>query len=128
MRQFGCSQTRATRQSRFTVTGDIFNISAISSTLNPPKKRRMALGAARGRVLRMILRESALVVLMVSAVGLPISPPGGSSPRCFTARRPRIWQPSPTCTTLVLAGTVAAALVPERRAARTDPMAALRYE
>ena len=33
----------------------------------------MALGAARGRVLRMILRESALMVLMGTAVGLPVS-------------------------------------------------------
>jgi hypothetical protein len=62
MRQFVVQ--RATRQSHFTVTGDIFNTSAVSSTLNPLKKRRMALGAARGRMLRMSLWESALVVLM----------------------------------------------------------------
>ena len=90
---------------------------------------RMALGAARGTVLRMILRESAIVVLIGAAVGLPVSLTAGQvlSTLLYGAKVTDVATIA-TSLTLVLVGTVAAALVPARRAARTDPMTVLRYE
>jgi predicted permease len=90
---------------------------------------RMALGAARGTVLRMILRESALVVLIGAAVGLPVSWVAGHvlSTLLYGAKVTDAATIA-TSLTFVLAGTVAAALIPARRAARIDPIAALRYE
>jgi predicted permease len=90
---------------------------------------RMALGAVRGRVLGMILRESALVVLIGAAVGLPASLAAGRllSTLLYGAKVTDLATVA-TSMALVLTGTVVAALVPARCAARTDPMAALRYE
>jgi macrolide transport system ATP-binding/permease protein len=84
---------------------------------------RMALGAERGMVRRMILRESALVVTTGAAIGLAIS---------FGAERlvsallfdAKAYDPETVATTVlfVLVVTAAAALIPARRAAKTDPM------
>jgi ABC-type antimicrobial peptide transport system permease subunit len=90
---------------------------------------RMALGAARGTVLRMILRESALVVLLGASVGVPVSLIAGRvlSTLLYGAKVIDLATVA-TSLGLVLTVTVLAALVPARRAARIDPMAALRYD
>jgi len=88
----------------------------------------MALGAARGRMLRMILRESALGV-MGTAVRLPVSLADGRvlSTLLYGARATDI-------ATVAHEHDASAgrncrgSAVPARRAPRTDPMAALRYE
>jgi predicted permease len=90
---------------------------------------RMALGAERGRIARMVLRETFLLVACGIAVGLPAA--------ALTARwiasqlfglKP--WDPITLLGACAAMGAVAAAAsyLPARRAASIDPMRALRTE
>jgi predicted permease len=90
---------------------------------------RMALGATRGQVLTMFLRESLWVLLTGVAVGIPLT--------LFAIRplKSMLYQMSPFDVPTFLMAIVAiglvsgvAALVPARRAASIDPMIALRNE
>ena len=90
---------------------------------------RVALGARRGRVLWMVLRESVLVV----ACGLVLGLPAAFAATRFVASMLFGVKPYDTAaiaaTVLILAAAGAAAgLVPAYRASRIDPMRALRYE
>jgi putative ABC transport system permease protein len=90
---------------------------------------RMAIGAERADVLRMVLRQGAilagvgLVIGLVASVGAErgmaaLFPGGrGSDPMALVIITP-----------VILAVTLLAAYVPARRASRLDPMKALRYE
>lgn len=90
---------------------------------------RMALGALPGQVLRMILRESLLLVAVGAVLGL-----GGA----FAATRliaTMLFGLSPAdpvtygaVTALLVLVAALACLIPARRAARVDPMTALRTE
>jgi predicted permease len=90
---------------------------------------RMALGASRGHVLLMVLRESLWVLLAGLAVGIPLT--------LFAVRplKAMLYKMSPldpmslvlALGVMVLVSTIAA-LVPARRAASVDPMQALRTE
>jgi ABC-type antimicrobial peptide transport system permease subunit len=90
---------------------------------------RMALGAARGEVLAMVLRDSMFMVAAGIGVGVPaalalmqlvryllygIAP---NDPASFVV-----------AAVLMLLVAAVAAWVPARRAARVDPMQALRHE
>jgi predicted permease len=90
---------------------------------------RIALGARRGEMLWMVLRETVLLVLMGVAIGLPAS--------IATTRflQDYLFELKPTdpetiaIAVLMLAViAVLAGYLPARRAARVDPMTALRYE
>jgi predicted permease len=90
---------------------------------------RMALGATRADITRTFLRRSVLLILLGILVGVL----GG----CLASRlmASLLYEASPTdpamlATTLaILVGpAVLASYLPARRAARTDPMVALRYE
>jgi len=90
---------------------------------------RMALGAERGDVFRMILGEIMRVVCIGIAFGL------GAVVPAVQIIRGAIWGVRPTdplslsfaiCLMLLIAGI--AAFLPARRAMRVDPMVALRYE
>ncbi|MEO5959326.1 MAG: FtsX-like permease family protein, partial [Opitutaceae bacterium] len=90
---------------------------------------RMALGALPGHVLRMILRES----LVLIAFGVTLGLAGAWAASRLIASR--LFGLSPTDPTtygavalLLVAVGVIAALLPARRAARIDPMIALRAE
>lgn len=90
---------------------------------------RMALGAERGDVFRMLLAEMMRVVCIGIAFGL------GAAFAAIQVIRGVIWGVKPTdplsfglaiCLMLLIAGI--AAFLPARRAVRVDPMVALRYE
>jgi predicted permease len=90
---------------------------------------RMALGAQRGDVLRLVLRESMILVAAGVAIGIAAALGAGR----FVATLLFGLQPTDM---LTLAGAIAAMVavsalagyLPARRAARVDPMVALRYD
>jgi predicted permease len=90
---------------------------------------RLALGAQPRTVLRMVLAEAWVLVAGALVVGLPLALGGGYALRAFLFGV----EPQDLVTlagagaVLALAATFAA-YVPARRAARVDPMVALRYE
>jgi predicted permease len=90
---------------------------------------RMALGAAREQVVRMVLSEGARVVLAGTAAGLVA---GLLLARLMAGLLYEVTPGDPlslTLVTLVLtAVALAACLLPARRAASVDPMEALRWE
>jgi len=90
---------------------------------------RVALGASRGTILRMVLRETLLLTFAGLAVGLPCALAAsrllGNMLFGISASDPA------TITIVAITLAVVAALagyIPARRAMRVDPMVALRYE
>ena len=90
---------------------------------------RIALGAAPGRVRRMILRQVALMTVIGGIVGLLVGvwAGRGASALLFEMKGhdPAVLVVSAVLLTIVALG---AGLIPAHRAARVDPMRALRYE
>jgi predicted permease len=90
---------------------------------------RMALGAQTGDTLRMVLREGLLVTSIGLAIGLALSAGLGKVLSSFlyevSAIDPVVFSTAPI---LLAAISLLACYVPARRAARVDPMVALRYE
>jgi predicted permease len=90
---------------------------------------RMALGAQRAQVIWMIMRESLLISTVGVLVGLPLS---FACARYFDSMLYQVSDFDPISLVLAvcsiaLVGSIAA-FVPARRAAKVDPMVALRYE
>jgi predicted permease len=90
---------------------------------------RMALGATRGAVLKMVLRGSLVMVVAGVAIGLPLTL---AATRMISAR---LFGISPTdpftigaATLLLMAVAALAGFLPAQRASQVDPMVALRYE
>ena len=90
---------------------------------------RMALGAQRSAIARLILSEAASLILLGLVIGIPAS--------FFTGRLlrsllfgVRSWEPSILAAVVVTlaAAAFAAAWIPARRAAATDPMQSLRSD
>jgi predicted permease len=90
---------------------------------------RLALGAARAAVLRGVLRETAMLSATGIAIGLAIAFAATTTVSTFlfglTPRDPATLVVSAA---ILLATTLAAGYLPARRAARVDPMRALRTE
>jgi len=90
---------------------------------------RMALGAERSRIARMVLRESLLLVLCGLAIGIPAAALASRliSTQLFGLRPGDPFTLLATCV-LMLGVTAIASYLPARRAASVDPMRALRNE
>jgi predicted permease len=90
---------------------------------------RLALGATRGEVLRLIVGEAARLVAWAFVVGLPFTVAVGYALRAFLFGVAPHDPATFVFSGLVLAAAaMTAAWVPARRAARIDPMTALRHE
>lgn len=90
---------------------------------------RMALGAQRGEVLWMVLKESAILCVAGAAVGLPLALVAS---RVLRSMLFGVEPSDPIAISLglvaLIAVALAAGLIPARRAASIDPIKALRYE
>ena len=90
---------------------------------------RMALGATRGAVLGMVLREGLAMVLAGIAIGIPAA---FAAARLLASRLYGIGAHDPLtlagAALLLLCVAALAGFIPARRASRIDPMVALRYE
>ncbi len=91
---------------------------------------RMALGAERANVLRLVIIEGLRLVLAGVAVGLVVSLLLGRAVEAELWPGVKPYDPVTLASTvlLLLATGVLACWIPARRAARVDPMVALRYE
>jgi predicted permease len=90
---------------------------------------RMALGAQRGSVLSMVLREAGKLVFLGIVIGIPAAILAG---RLFSSMLFGLKATDPLSMVLVvtvlLAITLLASYIPARRATKVDPIIALRYE
>jgi predicted permease len=90
---------------------------------------RLALGATRGGVLGMVLRESLLLVVAGIAIGVPATL---ATTRLASSLLFGIGAADPLtivgAVVLMIAVAALAGYIPARRASRVDPMVALRYE
>ncbi|MFL6550413.1 MAG: FtsX-like permease family protein, partial [Povalibacter sp.] len=90
---------------------------------------RMALGAQRSMVLRMVLKEAMLLVLLGVLIGIPAALVAS---RVITSMLYGLkpYDPAAMASVLALLGLIAAVagFIPARRATKVDPMEALRYE
>jgi putative ABC transport system permease protein len=91
---------------------------------------RMALGAERANVLRLVIIRGLRLVLAGVAVGLVVSLLLGRAVEAQLWPGVKPYDPATLASTvmLLLATGVLACWIPARRAARVDPMVALRYE
>jgi predicted permease len=90
---------------------------------------RMALGAERGTILGMVLRETVAIVVAGIAVGVPAAWIACSllKTRLFGLTPHDPWSIGLSVAATLLV-TMIAGYIPARRASRVDPMVALRYE
>ena len=90
---------------------------------------RMALGAPSGSILTMMLRVAMAPVMLGLLLGLPLALAGG---RAIASELYGVKSYDSvvlgTAVFVLVASSIVAALIPARRAARVDPMVALRYE
>ena len=90
---------------------------------------RMALGATRGSVVRLMLRDVVVLLALGMAAGLAASLAAGRLVASLLfGVRPRDPVQLAGAAAILAAATAVAAYLPARRAARLDPMAALREE
>jgi predicted permease len=90
---------------------------------------RLALGAGRSRILRMVLREGAVLSAVSLAAGLPFA---FTLTRVLSGQLYRVSSADPlaylSAIMLLVAVAMLACYLPARRATRIDPMEALRHE
>jgi len=93
---------------------------------------RMALGANRGRVLRMVLRQGMLLTVVGVAIGVSVAFVLTKYLETLTSMLFGVKPRDPVTFIAIAAGltvvALVACLIPARRATRVDPLVALRYE
>jgi ABC-type antimicrobial peptide transport system permease subunit len=90
---------------------------------------RMALGAGRGGVVRMILRQVVVLAAVGLAIGVPVAFATSKLVESFLfSMKPNDPRTMTTAVVILLAAAIVAGYAPARRASRIDPMAALRHE
>jgi ABC-type antimicrobial peptide transport system permease subunit len=90
---------------------------------------RMALGADRPRVVRMVVRQSLIVVAAGVAVGVPLAMTAASMLRAHLyGVEPFAPAPFVIAAVVLVAAGLVAALLPSRAASRVDPLIAIRSE
>jgi predicted permease len=89
---------------------------------------RMAIGAAKSSVLGMVLRQGALLCAAGIALGFALSIPAGRALQSFVFGAASDWMPYILVPAFLLLMTLLASYGPARRAARIDPIKALRDE
>jgi ABC-type antimicrobial peptide transport system permease subunit len=90
---------------------------------------RMALGAGRGGVLWMVLRETLVLVLIGMAIGLPTAFAAARlSASLLFGLQPGDAGVFATAVAVLAGVALLAGYLPAHRASRGDPMTALRYE
>jgi putative ABC transport system permease protein len=89
---------------------------------------RMAIGAQRSNVLRMVMRQGLRLSLIGVATGLIAGFGADYAMNTILQNSEIDWRVYFVVAPLLLAVTLLAAYVPARRASRVDPMRALRYE
>jgi len=108
----------------------IYGVAAYSSTARVREfALRMALGAKRSEVLRMVLREAGVLALIAAIVGAPAA---WVVSKLLSTQVYEIQPQDPVLivgvTALLIFVAVAATWIPARRALNVDPSEALRYE
>jgi ABC-type antimicrobial peptide transport system permease subunit len=90
---------------------------------------RMALGAQRGGVIWMVLRQVFALAIVGLAIGLPVALATSKFVESFLfGMKPNDPLAITAAVTVLVASAVIAGYAPARRASRIDPMAALRHE
>ena len=90
---------------------------------------RMALGASRAQVIRMVVGQGLTLVILGVAIGLPLAIAGARSLRALLYGVTPFDPVTLASASFVLVGVgVVASLLPSRNAARVDPLIAIRSE
>jgi putative ABC transport system permease protein len=111
-------------------TAGVYSLASMAAQLRTREFGiRVALGATRADILRLVMRQTALLVLIGLLVGIGVSL---YAVRALQAMLFEVGAADPltlgAVACLLLAAGLAAGYLPGRRATRVDPMIALRYE
>ena len=89
----------------------------------------MALGAARARVSRLVVREGLSVVMLGAIAGVGLAAAGSRlvAHLLYRSAAPDWWFYAAAAVLITIVG-VLAALIPARRAAAVEPLVALRHD